>query len=511
MRIAISCGPALHLQGLVKRFGAHTVLKGVDLTLQAGSIHALLGENGAGKSTLIKILAGLVPADEGHISVAGTPLAPTLHPRERAALGLRFVHQDLSLIDTLSIDDNLALETGYPTTRYGLIAREASRRQCRDRLAALGSELDPDGLVGELSQAEKVIVALARAMDEQATVLVLDEVTASLPAPEAQRLHTVIERARLAGVAILFVSHRLDEVQTLCDQVTVLRDGQEIATAAMAEVDKRQLLHWIAGSDMPAPSPAAQAGPHTRDRFTVDGLQPLGLTQQIDLCIRAGEIVGLTGLMGSGYEAVAECLAGLRPALAGSVSLDGQSMPTGSAHLLRRAGVQAISGHRHHSAFATLSTRENIFPTHVAAPAGYLPTERRRAAEILARYSVHPAGASERTLASLSGGNQQKVLFARALETSPRVLVMIDPTAGVDVGSRAYLYALLRAATEDGLAVLLASSDFEEIEQLADRALVMADGSLTGNLSRTELRQARLVHAALSGPAALPSTVDPIT
>ncbi len=497
MRTPPDRAPALSVQGLVKRYGANTVLKGVDLALEAGTIHALLGENGAGKSTLIKILAGLVKSDEGDIGLAGTAMTPAQTPRERTALGLRFVHQDLGLIDTLSIDDNLALETGYPKTRCGLIDHKASLRRSRARLAALGSQLDPERLVGELSQAEKVIVALARAIDDQARVLVLDEVTASLPAPEAQRLHAVIRKARAAGVAILFVSHRLDEVIALCDHATVLRDGRKIATTPMERADRGQLLRWIAGSEPAHAAPDTQATQPEGDRLALVGIHAQGLSHPASLSIRPGEIVGLTGLMGSGYEVLAECVAVMRPVLAGRLTLDGREIPLEAPGTLRRAGFQAVSGHRADSAFSTLSVRENLFPTRVAASAGHPPAERRLAHAVLTRYGVQPRMASELAMSSLSGGNQQKVLFARALETAPRALLMIDPTAGVDVGSRAYLYELLRAATAKGLAVLLASSDFEEIELLADHAWVMADGRMAARLERPELTQARLVYAAL--------------
>lgn len=497
MRTPLNREPALSVQGLVKRYGASTVLKGVDLELEAGTIHALLGENGAGKSTLIKILAGLVEADEGHVSLGGIMLASTRTPRERTTLGLRFVHQDLGLIDSLSIDDNLALETGYPKKRYGLIDHKASLQRSRARLAALGSQLDPERMVGELSQAEKVIVALARAIDDQARVLVLDEVTASLPAPEAQRLHAIIRKARTAGVAILFVSHRLDEVIELCDYATVLRDGRKIALTPMDQADRSQLLRWIVGDEPVHITSATQATKPEGDRLALVDIRARGLSHPVSLTIKSGEIVGLTGLMGSGYEVLAECVAGMRPVLAGKVVLDGQDISLGAPVTLRRAGFQAISGHRTDSAFQTLSVRENLFPTRVAAPAGPPSGERRLAHTVLTRYGVQPNAASELTMSSLSGGNQQKVLFARALETAPRALLMIDPTAGVDVGSRAYLYELLRAATAQGLAVLLASSDFEEIELLADHAWVMTEGRMATKLERADLTQARLVYAAL--------------
>ncbi len=487
----------LEARGLTKYYGAATALAGVDFEIQAREIHALLGENGAGKSTLIKALAGLIKPDAGQILVGDQAWNNGLTPQEATASGLRFVHQDLGLVDSLSIADNIALETGYAKGRFGLIDHPTTARQVRERLAVLGSLLDPEQLVGELSQAEKVIVAMARALGEGARVLVLDEVTASLPAPEAQRLHEVIRKTRESGVSVIFVSHRIDEVLALCDRSTVLADGKHVASARLDDVDRNQIVRWIVGRDITQATHATMAQSTASPRLVIKGLWGPGLAGPLDLSVMPGQVIGITGLVGSGYEVVARWLAGLEQPSGGTLSLDGRTLPFGDPCILRTAGFQAISGHRADSAFQTLSVRENLFPTRVAGRAGSLRAEREHARQQAIHYGVKPVDTSELPLNALSGGNQQKVLFARALDTEPRALLMIDPTAGVDIGARGELYTLLRRETQRGLAVVLASSDFEEIEYLADRVLVLAQGRLATILERGDIDQARLVYEAL--------------
>ncbi len=528
----------LELRGVQKRFGAAIALAGVDFALRHCEIHALLGENGAGKSTLIKTLAGLLRPDAGSIRVAGQDWPAAATPQDAARAGLRFVHQDLGLVDSLSILDNVALETGYATTALGLIDYRATTTRVAQRLAALGAALDPMRLVGELTQAEKVMVAIARALSGEARIIVLDEVTASLPAPEAQRLHAVIRRTRAQGVAVVFVTHRIEEIFGLCDRATVLADGRQVACAPLAEVDHAQIVRWIVGHDLapslpsrPAPaSPRAPALPHLANapdaqplpqpvrplanlstpatparhptaRLRVQGLAGPGLAAPLDFEVAPGEVLGITGLVGSGYEVVARWLAGLEAPTAGRLELDGQPLSLGHPRPLRRAGFQAISGDRAASAFATLSVRENIFAEAMFGRAGSLRAERERAAELVRRFGIRPGDAAEVPIAALSGGNQQKALFARALEAAPKALLMLDPTAGVDIGARGELYALLARETAAGLAVVLATSDFEEIERHADRALVLASGRPAVLLAGAELRQARLVTEALGAAA----------
>ena len=478
----------LDVAGVEKAFAGVQALSGVSLRVAAGEIHALLGENGAGKSTLIKVLAGVVAPDAGTIAVAGQPLVPGFGPADVARAGIRFVHQDLGLVDTLSVAENVAFVTGFAKT-FGLIDRRATAAAVTHKLRALGSTVSPDALVGDLPQAEKVIVALARAMQGDPTVIVLDEVTASLPEPDVVRLHASIDAARRRGTAFVYVSHRLQEVFRLCDRLSVLRDGRNVACDRTGAVDLDTVVRWIAGRDIPRRAArTAPASAATPPRLVVRGLRAPALPGPVDLAVRAHEILGVTGIRGSGYDILCRALAGLDPEAEGRIAIDGADVTLGSPQAARAAGIDLVLGDRSQAVFGDLSVRENLFPMAIGNGLARRPSrEKRAAADRLDRFGVRPAGASETAMIALSGGNQQKVLFARALDRRPKVIVLIDPTAGVDIGSRAALHGLLERAAADGAAVVIASSDLEEIVALAHRAVVIADGCVATEIAGDDL------------------------
>ena len=487
-------GPVLRVHRLAKAFGAHVALREVSLDVRGGEIHALLGENGAGKSTLIKILAGVYQRDGGDIDVEGR---------------LSFVHQDLGLVETLSVTDNVALETGY-ARRGPLISPLRTRARVATLLARLGLEVRPEALVSELTQDQKVMVAVARALGRDARVVVLDEVSASLPAPEMAALSQALRASRSAGVAYLFVTHRIDEVFDLADRVTVLRDGRVRATADVAETTHEQVVEWITGRVVePHPSPV-RGSRGTVCRLAVRELTGAGLSEPLSFEVAAGEVVGICGLIGSGTRALAALLGGDRRPAGGRAALDGAPLPLGDGRRLRQAGAMFVPGDRQLAgAVADLSIRENLFLArgrrHDARDRALIrPRTERATAEALAnRFAVRPAGSVDRPLGTLSGGNQQKVVVGRALRTRPRLLVLEDPTAGVDIGSRIELHRLVQAAAADGTAVVLISTDFEEIAGQSHRALVMAGGRFVAELAGDDLDPARL--AAASYQAAAPA------
>ena len=455
---------ALSISGLSKAYGGARALEDVSLTLRRGEIHALLGENGAGKSTLIKILAGVVSADAGVVS---------------AEAGLAFVHQDLGLIDELSVAENIALELGY-SRRRGLISFGATRRRVAGLLADVGVDVSPDALVGTLAQDQKVMVAVTRAVSAGAGAIVLDEVSSSLPAPEMARLAASLRAARKTGVAYIYVTHRLEEVFDLADRVTVLRDGRRVATADVADTTHDQLVSWILGDALEVATGAAREL----------GDVALRVTGPVAFDVRAGEILAICGLIGSGSRDVARVLGGATTP-EGTAELQGERLPLGDPYALSRAGVAYVPGDRvREGAVPDLAVRENLFLARRPR------RERAAATELVARFDVRPRDAVERPLTTLSGGNQQKVIFARALHWRPRLLVLDDPTAGVDVGSRVQLHGFLRECAAEGAAVVLASTDFEEVAAVADRALVMRDGRVADELSRDQLTPERLARAA---------------
>jgi ribose transport system ATP-binding protein len=477
------------MHGMRKHYGGAQALAGVEFAVERGEIHALLGGNGAGKSTVIKILAGVERADEGSITIDGRTLPRHHAPQAAAAAGLRFVHQDLGLVDELSIAENVALETGF-ARRFGLIDFGRTAVRVKERLASVASDLDPARRVGELSQAEKVIVAIARVLDEAASVIVLDEVTASLPSPEAARLHEVLKAARGRGMSFVFVTHRIEEIFGLCDRATVMANGRRVATADVASIDHQMLVRWIIGRDMGA-STRREAKARGPLRLRLEGALGAGILEPVSLDVAEGEILGITGLIGSGYLELAHWLAGLETPASGRLDLGGVGMPFGDPRRLRQAKCEVVVGDRARGAFADLTVRENMFPTRLS-----LSVERRRAAELVERYGVRPGDCSEAAIRTLSGGNQQKVLFLRAIEQQPQVIVLIDPTVGVDVGAREELYAILHAEAARGASVILASSDFDEVAAHSHRVLVLSGGTVAAMLAGGDLTRERLIAEA---------------
>jgi ribose transport system ATP-binding protein len=497
----MSGAPALVVRGAHKAYDGVRALAGVDFEVRPAEIHALLGENGAGKSTLIKILAGVLAADAGTVLVYGRELPRNFAPRDAAGAGLRFVHQDFGLIDTMSVLENIAFVAGFPM-RGGLIDYRASAEQARQRLAGLAPDIAPTAAVGDLPHAEKAIIALARAMEGNARVIVLDEPTAALPTPDAARLHRAVRAARAKGVAFIYVSHRLEEVFSLCHRITVLRDGRTVASADVADVHIGQVVQWVAGKSVGTERrpPAVPDDAPIRVRATglADGL----VMTPLDLSIRAGEIVGVTGIIGSGYDRICEWIGGVAAAKSGTISLNNRTVRQNSAQVMREAGCEIVVGDRARGAFPDLTVRENLFAAAVySGPHGWpsLERERKRAKELVDVFGVRPRDAIESPIRSLSGGNQQKVLFARALMREPALIVLVDPTAGVDVGARAELHDLLRAAAAEGTSALLGSSDFEEVASICNRVLIVRDGAVQIELSGDDVRMDRLfaeAHAA---------------
>jgi ribose transport system ATP-binding protein len=498
----VNAAPVLAVSGASKSFFGVPALAGVDLEIRPGEIHALLGENGAGKSTLIKALAGVQAADGGSFVVAGKPLPSAFTPQDVMNAGLRFVHQDFGLIETLSVAENIAFVAGFPKRR-GFIDHAAAERAARCHLAALDLAVPPEALVGELEHAEKAIVALSRAMQRGAKLIVLDEVTAALPSPDAARVHRAIRAARAAGVAFLYVSHRLEEVFDLCDRLTVLRDGRVVASAAVADVDSGKVIEWIAGRSVAKGRKTGRAAPRSDAPIRLTGMGLCGgcVAAPTTIEVHAGEIVGITGIIGSGYGQICEWLCGLGAPEQGSMTIDGVRLPPGSTAKARDAGCEAVLGDRSRAAFPERRVRENLFADRIARKNGRvdLAEEAKRTESAIKTYGVRPADAREMAMQSLSGGNQQKVLFARALTQKPKALVLIDPTAGVDIGARGDLHDMLRRSAAEGAAIVMGSSDFEEIAATCDRVLVIREGAIGAELAGEEIRWDRLFAEAHGG------------
>jgi ribose transport system ATP-binding protein len=492
--------PLLEIAGIGKRFGGTVALRDVSLSVAAGEIVALLGENGAGKSTLIKIMAGVFQADAGSLHFKGAPLAAAVKARSIA-----FIHQDLGLIPWMTVAENMMLGTRY-LSRAGLIDWKAGRAQARKALLEVGGDIDPDDRIEGLSRTDKSLVAIARALASNAELIVLDEPTASLPQSEVDRLHEVLRTLSRRGVGMIYVSHRLDEVYALCGRVVVLRDGVVAASASTGEISADALVQAIIGRPheqvfIRPPLPLDPPTVLTLDKL---GVGPVG---PVDLVLRRGEVVGLVGLRGAGQDAVGKALFGTGKALSGRIALDGRAYAATDPLDAIRQGVLMVAGDRNAESIATgLTVRENMFINPIASGRGLLglrsaASEAREAERLGAAVRLRPNVPSA-PIEALSGGNQQKVVMARWMRIGGKVLILEDPTAGVDVGAKAEIYRLLADALKTGLGVLLISTDFEEVTAICHRACVFRAGRIVAELPGQELSVARLLNTASLSPAA---------
>ena len=489
----------LAVTGVSKRFTATLALDRIDFDVRSGEIHALLGQNGAGKSTLIKILAGVYQPDAGTIVWRGRTAAPE-------SLPIAFIHQDLGLVDSMTVGENVAVQSGY-RRRFGLIDWTASHKAAAAALSVMGSVIDPRTRVASLSAADRSIVAIARALAVKAEMLVLDEPTAALPAADVERLLDTLRRLRTRGIGMIYVTHRLDEVFRMADRVTVLRDGRRIATDDVRKTSPGDLVLKIVGraitdTDVRPPDAPPESGLQVRGLWVAQGGG--GLTGPVSFDVAAGETLALVGLTGAGHHAVGRAIFAAMKRIGGDISLAGQSIAPENPAQAMRLGIGFISSRRgEESLAAAMSVRENLYLNPRARGVSPLrpvwpPTELSDAAQALARFSVRPPDAT-RPIITLSGGNQQKVVVARWMEARIRLLILEEPTIGVDVGSKAEIYRDLTEALRRGIAALLISSDFEEVEKIANRALVFSRGVVIAEVSRSEISVARLTALAAGG------------
>lgn len=482
------------VSGVSKQFGATRALSGVGLSLGEGEILALLGENGAGKSTLIKILAGVHAPDAGVVRFRGEDAT-----RHLGRLPIRFIHQDLGLIEWMSVAENIALALGYPK-RLGLIDGAATRRQAAAALALLGAAIDPEARVRDLSRTEKSLVAISRALAATPAILVLDEPTASLPADDVARLFTSLRHLKTRGVAMIYVSHRIDEVFEIADRMVVLRDGRVVAERATSEVSPRETIRLIVGREPEQVFRRPRSGDGAA-RLRLEGVVADGVGP-VSAVLHAGEIVGLVGLRGAGQERIGRALFGLVPVTAGRILLDGIRLQSRAPEAAMKAGIGLVWGDRTDGSIVpTLSVRENFFLNPRAAPArrrtGFLSPRAETAAARRLGVAVglvpnDPAMPIE----ALSGGNQQKVVVGRWLHLGRKVYVFEDPTAGVDVGAKAEIYRLFALATHSAAVLILVSTDFEEVARVCHRALVFDRGRVVAELEACDLSVNALLAAA---------------
>ena len=493
--------PVLSVVGASKSFGPTQALRSVSLDLAAGEIHALVGENGAGKSTLIKVMTGLYRPDAGHLAIEGEPVE-LRNPADAQSFGIACIYQEPLVFPDLTVSENIFMASAGPGgQRGGLVHWRDMHARAGDILRQLEVDIDPRLVAAQLTVAGQQAVEIAKAMSRQVRVLIMDEPTAALSAHEVRRLFRQVRRLAASGVAILFVSHRLDEVFELSDRITVLRDGQHISTKPVAEVTEVSLIRDMVGREL---SDFFRRVPHEPGdvALSVEALGSEGAFEDISFEVRTGEVLGFAGLVGSGRTEVAEALFGVRPAGSGIIRRDGEVVEIRTPGDAMARGIAYVSEDRRRLG---LSLPQSV-TANITLPGlrKYLSrwrlvdrTAERQAADVY-RQRLRILSPSLLTpVGNLSGGNQQKVMLAKWLETKPSVLIFDEPTRGIDVGTKADVHELIGELAKAGVAVILISSDLPEVLAMSDRVLVMREGRQMGIFAGSDLEQERIMRAAV--------------
>ncbi|WP_408631070.1 sugar ABC transporter ATP-binding protein [Microbacterium halophytorum] len=496
----------LSVRGVKKRFGPVKALRGVDLDVAPGEVHCLLGQNGAGKSTLIKVLAGVHEPDAGELLWHGTRAAVD-GPQSAIDLGIATMYQELDVVDGLTIAENIFL--GHELERGGVTKRKEQTQKTREILARLGhSSLSPHAEVGSLSSAEKQIVSMARALSHDIELIVMDEPSAVLDKEEVDNLFRVVHELTSQGIAVIYITHRLEEIRRIGDRITVLKDGASMASnLPVADTPTPELIKHMTGREVKNVFPDRPGVPEDAPvLLEVDSLSAPGDFDDVSFRVRAGEIVGLAGLVGSGRSEIVEAVYGARKPSSGSVSVRGKRLAAGSVPAAVAAGLGLSPEERKSQGLildqpiyrnVTLSSFASI------ASSGLLNEreERRLADEQIGALELRPAD-STRAAGTLSGGNQQKILLARWLVHGSSILLLDEPTRGVDVGARAEIYALIRRLADAGNAIVVISSEIEEVLGLADTVLVIGDGRLLTTVDSSEIDEHGVLDLVMKGTAA---------
>ncbi len=489
--------PALiEVRGLTKSFVGNVVLSKVDLAVMAGEVHAIVGENGAGKSTLIKTLGGIYQPNSGEFFVEGVACR-LKSPRDALARGIVVIHQELSLAPDLTVGENIFLGR-FPRTAWGTIDQKKIRERAMALFEQLEIKIDPGTLAGRLSIAMQQMVEIAKAISTDAKVLILDEPTAVLDEGRVETLFAVIERLRAKGLGIVYISHHLQEIFRMADRVTVLRDGQRSGAAAVADIDSDWLVNRMIGRDFP------QHTPHDRStgQFALEvvGLSCAPFVENVSFAVREGEVVGLAGLVGAGRSEVAQAIIGLNRPTSGTLRVFGQTVKIGNPRDAARLKIAYVTEDRKtQGLLPNRPVRENATISNLRRFnwLGFLRLgmELNYVLGMIRRLDVRLANVKTE-IRMLSGGNQQKVLIARALAVEPRILIFDEPTRGVDIGAKQEIYRFIETLVADGVAILLISSEMEEILRLSDRVVVLRQGRVAATLPRKDATETSIMKAA---------------
>lgn len=491
--------------GITKTFGNHTALDGVDIAFHRGEVHALLGENGAGKSTLIKILTGAYIPDGGTISVDGEAVSFTT-PQQAQVAGIGTVYQEVNLLPNMTVVDNLFIGR-QPTNRFGLVDKRRMEREARDILLTYGLDIDVKAELSTFSVAVQQIIAIARAVELSGKVLILDEPTASLDRSEVEKLFGIVRQLRDRGLAIVFITHFLDQVFELSDRVTVLRNGRLVGTEAIATLDRTSLVRMMLGKDLAFhhPDVLGEEGEVGETLMEFEGFGLSNSVRPFDLKIHRGEVVGVAGLLGSGRTEMARLMFGIDQADSGSIKIDGGNRQVRNPREAVELGFGFCPEDRKiDGIFGDLSVRENIVIAMQARLGWFKALNRDEQLEIAGNFiealDIRTASA-ELPVKLLSGGNQQKVILARWLATDPRFLILDEPTRGIDVGAHAEIVRMISRLREDGLALVVISSELDEIVSYSSRVVVMRDRKMVAELHGADITPGVIVQTIAAQPA----------
>ncbi|MCS7477434.1 sugar ABC transporter ATP-binding protein [Umezawaea endophytica] len=500
--------PVLDVTDVVKEFVGVRALDGVSFTVRPGEVHALVGENGAGKSTLIKVLTGVHRPDSGEVRLRGEVVSFDRPVRAQEA-GISTIYQEVNLVPLISVAANVFLGR-EPRTRFGLVDWARMNRDAKELLSGYGIETDVKRPLGTLSVGAQQMVALVRAVSTDADVVIMDEPTSSLEPREVETLFSVVERLHEKGIAVVYVSHRMDELYRICDQVTVLRDGKMVHTGPLNDLSRIELVAMMLGrsvSDIREHGATAFGEDHNAGKeplLSAENLSSGVRLNDVSLSIRPGEVVGLAGLLGSGRTETARAIVGALPLDGGTVLVGGKALKAGDVGAAMRAGINMLAEDRKaEGIIPNLSVRENIVLAALPQLSRFGVISREKQDRIVDTFVKRlriKVSNPDQLVSELSGGNQQKVLLARWLCTKPKVLLLDEPTRGIDVGAKAEVQALIDELAQEGLAVLLISSEMEELLDGADRLVVLKDGAVVGELSGDDLTQDKVL-AAIAGEA----------
>ncbi|MDR7239526.1 sugar ABC transporter ATP-binding protein [Neobacillus drentensis] len=497
----MSLTPVIEMKGISKAFSGNRVLDQVDFQLLRGEIHALMGENGAGKSTLIKILTGIYERDAGRVFIKGNEVH-FKNPKEAEQMGIAVIHQELNIIPYLTVYENMFLGKELTVGRFGITRDKEMKKKTKEYLDRLGIEIDPNTEAGNLSVGQQQMIEIARAVAANTEVLIMDEPTAALTDREIEALFKVIASLKKQGVGIVYISHRMEEIFQICDRISVLRDGQFIDSKEVAKTNFDEIVKLMVGRQLGErfPERNTKIG---QERFKVENLTSKGSFENINFSVHQGEIVGVAGLMGAGRSEIMQAIFGYRSLDGGKMFIDGKEVTIKSPYAAIKAGIAFVTEDRKSQGLILdLSVRENLSITTLDKISNKslisTKTEVSLVDEMIEKLHVKTSG-REISVKSLSGGNQQKIVIGKWLGIDPKILILDEPTRGVDVGAKKEIYQLMNDLTKQGVSIIMVSSELPEILGMSDRVLVIHEGKLANVLNKSEATQENIMQSATGG------------